>query len=424
MFAKATQDRTDFDFSQSNDHNLITLPGTSIPRVTSLETSLRDITMELSDPEPNKRRDVKNLIVGGSRVQYTDRFGTTLASMLGQSRSVYNLFEPAEVIERALYRGAKDKIRVSVMETKQGESIALAAVRPKAHVVPVEKYAELLADQGVDLMNVGFHNGIITTTHNPSLPMGFEVGGDEMTSKFVLQMPVDGYGSASSFLALIRAICANLGIMMTPAFRTDISLGDGKNDALPTIGRFFGAFNNEEGFNAAAERLKSAATTRASLDEYHKIQKQLHKIGAGGHADGVGAAAWNKLDMADGSPLSAYETTRALAELAGPIGEKFGFATLDQVAAKTRRQLPTDMSVYDLFNFTTEVATHYANEGARRTLNAALGTMLTEPFDLEMEEAQKASETIVTRPPQAFYLQGFLDEREQREQLRAAHGLN
>jgi len=74
---------------------------------------------------------------------------------------------------------------------------------------------------------------------------------------------------------------------------------------------------------------------------------------------------------------------RAFHAMTGDTSRLYGLANLDALSAKRQRTLPVNCTVYDLFNFATEVATHHAGVAAARKLHGMVGTMLTAEYDME-----------------------------------------
>jgi hypothetical protein len=60
-----------------------------------------------------------------------------------------------------------------------------------------------------------------------------------------------------------------------------------------------------------------------------------------------------------------------------------GLANLDALSVKRQRTLPAQAKVYDLLNFASEVATHHATAAGNRTLQAFLGDLISNEYDLE-----------------------------------------
>jgi hypothetical protein len=342
----------------------------------------------MTKPDPSRARQIINLSVDGQRFEPTNRFVDSLSGLLGQSRSVYRLFEPEEVISRAQERGINPRIQVSSVQKTDGTREILAAVPRSKSIIDPIKYGEVLVRAGVDPENVGYHNGIITSNHQPVIPSAFAIGGQEMMNIFLMSMPLDGYGKPDAFLGFIRMICQNLGIMMDQVFRTSISTGKNKEeevriDTMPQIERFFEAFNNEEGFTAIQQRLEVAHRTTASLNEFQQVWNAIK--GGKRNEDGEGDDGSNFIS--DTSPYSAYEIRNNLSDAAAggssSIAAFYGIGSLEQLNDKRRRVLRTFMSVYDLVNFATETATHHCTENGKRAVGSVVGKIIAKEYDLE-----------------------------------------
>jgi hypothetical protein len=58
-------------------------------------------------------------------------------------------------------------------------------------------------------------------------------------------------------------------------------------------------------------------------------------------------------------------------------------ANLESLSVKRQRMLPARCRVYDLLNFASEIATHRASSESRPRLQAYIGTLVSDEFDLE-----------------------------------------
>lgn len=77
--------------------------------------------------------------------------------------------------------------------------------------------------------------------------------------------------------------------------------------------------------------------------------------------------------------------------MTGRPHELYGVANLDTFSVKRQRLLPTRCRVYDLINFASELATHRADPHAALLLQAYIGTLISDEFDLE-GTAEKVNE--------------------------------
>ena len=69
--------------------------------------------------------------------------------------------------------------------------------------------------------------------------------------------------------------------------------------------------------------------------------------------------------------------------VAGDLHALYGVANLESLSSKRQRVLPAKCRVYDLINFASEVATHKAPASGRGRLQAYIGTLISDEYDLE-----------------------------------------
>lgn len=69
--------------------------------------------------------------------------------------------------------------------------------------------------------------------------------------------------------------------------------------------------------------------------------------------------------------------------MTGDVSQIYGIANVDTLSSKRQRSLPVCCSVYDLLNFTSELATHHLRNESARQMQAAIGTLVSFEFDLE-----------------------------------------
>ncbi len=208
------------------------------------------------------------------------------------------------------------------------------------------------------------------------------MAGDEYRPKFVIDTPVDGFGRPAAYLGLLRQICENGAVAYAPAFRSEISVGKGGDAAQFALGRALEGFNNDEGFAALRQRFEAAARSWASVHEAQRLYKLLVRVhAAGGLRGGTPVTAAG----GDGAALvpASSPWLAGFHRLTGDLSGIYGLANLDALSAKRQRTLPAACRVYDLLNYTTELATHHATaEGAYR-LHAFVGQLVSGEYDLE-----------------------------------------
>ena len=323
--------------------------------------------------DPKKPRKITSINIDGMPLISTDRFLTSFCAVYGISPSVFTYFQPDEVVNRIVQvKGSSgEKIRIA-RESKTAKALAVSL--PGKPLLAASEVELIFTGRPDPAINIAYNEGVLTGWFEPKLGANqFCIKGDDFANKFVVEVPIDGYGLPCSYLSLLRIICSNLAIGYSKAFRSTLQLGKKTDDAVPTMNRFIDSFNNEEGYAALRQRFESATQSPASLDELFSLHTLLSK------------PAMESLHVSDnGSEVTQSDSiiTKKMRELCGSM-EIYGLVSFDSISQKKRRSIPTSGTVYDLMNFTTEIATHIANTEQSRKLQAWVGTLLSSEFDLE-----------------------------------------
>lgn len=304
---------------------------------------------------------VQALAVDGQELTPTPRFWRSFFTRFGLTENVFRYFEPNEVFERVASRNGDQSLRYCVETGDDGKNGLLLGVtsldRP---VIPYETLVGLVERNGATA--VTYRDGLVTSTHHPrARGRSFAIGGDQFQDCYVLETPIDGFGSPRLFLSLLRLVCSNGAVGYTRAFRSDIPAG---KDLDHCIDRALTSFDSAEGYVALRQRFESAQRSFASVRECLGLSRLL-----------------DRLDQSDA--LTAPGLPSAFRKLAGNLVELYGLANLEALSDKRRRVLPARCRVYDLLNFASEVATHHATPTAAWQLQAWLGGQLGDEYDLE-----------------------------------------
>ena len=259
-----------------------------------------------------------------------------------------------------------------------GDARLLAVTNPAAALMPYDDLMDLLGRYGGG--EVKYADGVVSSRHAPRCGGTFQVGGDGFQNKFVLDTPIDGFGRPSVYLSLLRLVCSNGAVGYSPTFRSELSVGKGDDGVLFALTRVLDGFNNEDGYAALRQRFESATRSWASVNEVNRLYKvlsRLHNLGAVGAAP-LPAAGGDGAEEAAGSPLFD-----AFHRMTGDLQRIYGMANLDALSVKRQRTLPAACKVYDLLNFSSEVATHHADAIGGRMMQAYLGDLISGEYDLE-----------------------------------------
>ncbi|MBW2672202.1 MAG: hypothetical protein JRD89_02145 [Deltaproteobacteria bacterium] len=349
---------------------------------------------------------VTHLSIDGVTVVPTPRFWTSLCSTYstyGLSTKLFKLFTHSEVFQRVtdvVGAEGKDRLRYAVEQSK-GTLKLLAVTHPSKPVVEYERMEEVLVRYGAE--KIEYNEGIIRSTHAPTIMDDVNIVGDAFTHQYVMETPIDGFGKPLIYLSLLRQVCSNGMIGFARAFRSEINIGRGGQTADETmfsVSRALDSFNNEEGYAALRQRFESAANSWASVYEVNRVLKVINTMAQRGMfhnpgttpmgviddlattRDAVLSSGIDSVDEAIKNPVN-IKLMRAFSQMTGGLCEIYGITHLDAISQKKMSKIPARCSMYDLLNFTTETATHYCNEKDGRLLQAEVGNFISAEYDLE-----------------------------------------
>jgi hypothetical protein len=369
------------------------------PKICYETTPLRAIKIE----EVDSRGVVSCLSIGERKFHPTSRFWTSLCSTYsthGLSTKVFKLFKHHEVLQRLTdVLGGDDRARIRYTFEDKGDTPGniLAITLPSKPVIAYEQIGETL--QRYNALSVEYGNGIMRSTHTPNHMQDFKIAGDGFAHQYVMETPIDGFGNPLIYLSLMRQVCSNGMIGYSRVFRTEISLGRGdaaNANLMFSLERALDSYSNEDGYAALRNRFETATKSWASIAECNRVYKVLAAMAQKGlilKDPAAGAklvermakrreAVCGEAVTNDASP-TVVRIMRAYSALSGDLCSIYGLTHLDALSRKKMAQLPAKCSMYDLLNFTTEVATHYCDEKSGRLLQAEVGNFVSSEFDLE-----------------------------------------
>ena len=271
--------------------------------------------------------------------------------------------------------------RVRVIEDVRTKQL-LAISDPSKEIIHWENAMNLLELKGA--MGVSYNAGVITSTHALPNEVPLLIGDEDFKQRITVCTPIDGYGSPSVYLALLRQVCANGLVAMSKAFKTVIKTGKkargGNRHRNPdpiefALERMFDSFSNDEGFDALVRRIEASRRAYMSVREFHNAQKILCALKTDATGEGI-----DKLIRPE---------VRAFSRQAGDLHIKYGLTHLQEMTDRQMGLLPTDMTVYEAFNFLTELATHKLNLKDQKEAVVAtriqgfIGQKISRAFDLE-----------------------------------------
>lgn len=309
--------------------------------------------------DSSDRRVAHRLMIKGVSVQTTPRFWSSFSRRFGISENVFRYFDHNEVFKRVADRAPNATVRYCIEHNPTDRVRLLAVTSPNRPVPHCEELVDLIEQHGGEDLQYG--NGLLRSLHVPKGgTMEAHIGADTFQRQFVLESPVDGFGNPRIYISMLREVCQNGMVAYAPAFRSEISVGQ---DVSHSLRRALRTYDNGEGYSALRQRFESAQTSWASIHEVQTLYRVLAKQLNYGHL---------KPDV-----------LMRLDKLAGHLQERYGLANLEALSTKRQRVLPAECRVYDLLNYASELATHHAVAEGVPALQAFIGTMVSDEFDME-----------------------------------------
>ncbi len=357
--------------------------------------SVGDLRVETVEDPKTGKLTVSKVLVKDEPLNPTDRFWVSLFARYGFNSAFFKYFNHQETFERISQIEKADRMRLCIERNADGEGTLLGVSNPNKPIVVYDELMEMLGRyNGASIM---YYNGIVESTHTPrSGANQFQVAGDDFVNRFLMATPIDGYGAPNIYLALMRLICTNGVVGYTKAFRSSLALGKADDDVTPSMTRALDGFNNDEGYAAIRHRIEAAAGSWCSVHESQELYKllvRLHHRRAIEDMGGMTLTTAPNLAKLLGNSVPVSEQVqeegvgspilKAFHALTGDTSRLYGLANLDALSVKRKRTLPVKCKVMDAINFATEVATHYATPEGARMLQAWVGGLVTDEYDME-----------------------------------------
>lgn len=341
---------------------------------------IKDLQVDASQSSNGKKMRNPDIIMNDLPYKTNTRFWTSLYSRYGFNDQFMKYFSYDEVFDRIHKVDSNDRIRVCVEKSADKAPSLLAVSNPTK---PVPRYEEVL-----DILKryegekFTYHNGVLSSVHAPSIGGSTSIAGDVFENRFAVNIPIDGYGQTSLYLAMLRQVCSNGAVAMSKAFRSSLNLGKGEDSINHTLIRALDSYNNDEGFHALRQRLEAASKSWASIYEAGILFKHLLSMHINEELDEEirDAAVIDTRMLSDGL---TNPVLKRFHQLTGDTSMLYGMANIDSMSPTRQRKLPVKATVYDLINFATEVATHHSDAAGQRKLQGWFGTSVTNEYDLE-----------------------------------------
>lgn len=336
----------------------------SQPRFTYGFATVSDIQVRKVQRAAGGKVALRDLMIDGVPVRASRRFWRSFFTRFGIAENVFRYFSPDEVFTRIaeVNRDASFRFCIANRSDKDGvtRNDLLAVTSPNKPVIRYDEITDLLTRYGGT--DVRYHDGLVTSTHAPrGGSREFAIGGDQFRDRFCMETPIDGYGHPRLFLSLMRLVCSNGMIGYSRAFRSDVPIGKHMDHC---ISRALQSFDNGDGYVALRQRFESAQSSWASVHECIGLAATLEKL---------------QRDR----QLTCEGSLGRLRAVAGNLSELYGLSNIEALSDKRQRILPSKARVYDLINFASELATHHALPDGANRIQAYIGSLISDEFDLE-----------------------------------------
>lgn len=311
----------------------------------------------------------------GSVKGTSTRFWHSLASRAGINPSVFNLFSHEEVFERIKKKNVIVDGRFKVTESEKDNTL-LAITSTEKPTIHYPKLMDVLKSYNAE--SIRYEDGVVSALQKPAAEIPMIISGEDYSPKIFLDIPIDGYGHVNTYLGVMRLRCSNGVVVMSKAFKSQLNFGKNDNDPLEALVRMFNSYSNDEGYDALASRLASAARSVLSVEEYMKIYDLLLKS--------------LSINSTEKSPEAYQASDRIRARfqhMVGDLHSMYGVTNLDALTAKQRSILPTKCRVYDAIQFISEFTTHTLTRAIKEDTQLTkkfyhlLGDLLSNDYDFE-----------------------------------------
>ena len=315
-----------------------------------------------------------NIEFNDQQFKPSDRFWNSFCAKVGVGTNVFNLFDHDEVFDRIVDRNKINFGRIRVIEDcREGKLLAISD--PKKDVINWERALDLIDLKGGE--KVAYSNGVIKSFHALDADMPVKIGSEDFKQRISVNIPIDGYGMPSVYLAMLRLVCSNGMVAMSKAFKTSLKVNK-KKDSFDNVEfalqRMFDSYSNDEGFDALIRRLDSARSSMLSVREFYQVSKILGSI---------------PRDKKDKSLLEINPELKSWHQLGGKLHLKYGLSHLKEMTEKQMSLLETDLTVYEAVNYMTEVTSHRLKPTNPKHVSIAtrlhgwVGSLISGTYDLE-----------------------------------------
>jgi len=346
----------------------------TLPRYNYLSTSLKNITVI------EKGKAIK---VNGRTINTTQRFWDSMCSRFGLSLSSFNIFNPNDVIQKIAENNNPDitlVTQLTAFNNEEGfEPCLLAVSGTERPSIDIDHLTDIMKNLGV--LMVEYHKGVFSLRFAPRSALEFDVAGDKLVSRFVAEVPIDGYGKPNIWIGFMDKEDKILYLGMNKQYQSGINFGKDGNPK-ETLRRIIESFSNEDGYMALKERIEMANNSWASVGEIVAFIKLIWSFSLADFSKKY-IKSFRQTDENEQKLM----IVRQLEECTGDLRAIYGVTDLDGLSDRKQRSLPTKMDAYWFLKFMCKKTALFVPP-AKRKLQQMAGSFLTREYDLEDSKKQ------------------------------------
>ena len=344
--------------------------------------SLQDVTLQFDEKKlADGSVKISAVLIGCDTLEFTERFGTSFATLLKQKATIFNLFSVAEVIARGLERKTvSGSAMITIDHSHPGTPKALSvcpANKKFFTLAHMKQYADLLGSAAA----VGAYAGDATFSIDYDLSRvhrPLEICTRLFRPTLNLRVSIDSWGKPSAWLGLKCDYSGHTLRALADAFRSGTNIGEEAGRYVSALSRFTRSFANEAGYNTLHARLLAAHSAQASLAEFQRFE---------------GAALRSQLSEKGACCVALWSQKEA---------NRYSLPSLGFAPQKRLVRAPSSMTIADLIMLAVELAEEEST-GSALPLFEFVGALLAEESGFDLEGTLESH-----RPLQLRYLDPIL----------------
>jgi len=313
------------------------------------------------------------------------RFWDSLNSKYGINASIFNNFGYKEVFSKISQKNPQ-KIRIAAqLNPFEDEPVtefpkALAVSNPEKSIIELDSI--IWALQQSKVTKIMYRDGILISRLVPNNEIRFCVNGDDdqLRSRFMLEVPVDGYSKSTVWPVYYRDHNNCCGALSASHKCNQSIINMGEECQKENFLRIIQTYNNEEAWINLKNRILTSQNSWASVLEVMGLTRLFWEMSM----EDFNQDYLNRVytEWADSERIIS-DVLRKLQDITGDVRAIYAISSIDSLSIKKQRILPTKASVYELLGFAARFSNNWLKYEAARRIDQYIGNILSTDFDLE-----------------------------------------